>query len=1014
MILTDNAIRQQALDPRESFIVQAPAGSGKTHLLVQRFLTLLAEAEHPGHILAITFTRKAAEEMKERIKRWLSDPTPNPWLAAIQKRIQDKNWLPEDLHDMQIMTIDSFCKHVVSLENPSVDIHPLPESCYDAAIHAFLDDPRFTDDQKPLWRWVGGDPNRLYQALFELLRERLGWAYHLLQTDTQDIVPNTHDSCERLAKWTIQEVIAQREFVSSLQEFLHELSQVTDSHLPVCHEHASIDEWRQCAAWLLTQKGTPRKKLTTAQGMPNKKMVCASTHEHLTALWQQIYSLISGDELLCKHLYHIRMIEWPGMNGAQEELLKALRTIAPGLLSHLHHIFTQKNTADFSELLIQAKNLLLHSDTVKEHMYQTVRHLLVDECQDTSPAQFDLIHALIEDWDNSRTLFLVGDPQQSIYRFRYADVRQFLHVQAHGMSHRDLTPLYLTNNLRTSAELLNAFNQLFSSIFSSKACINYGMMPHHNSHPVISNPGSLQTYWHDTPCEHAILDLVKNTSPDESVCILVRKRSQAKQLIQLLEQENIVFDAPDMFPSLQHEVFSNILELTVALADPTDKKAWYTVLSNNQAALDLSELTAIESQRPSLFDVHFFAALPPSIFEKTSFWHDILVMINQSPEWPLGQKVWQAAHHAGMLSGLPLSLIDEIYQWCELISNLELKHHITGDRYLFTSLAQKQLLSHHHPQSRIHIMTIHHAKGLEFDHVICPYLDSYSLLPDADHIYHNNFYDHHGLFHIMVPKNSWQYGDHMLDWYRWINKCQTDQEEIRLVYVALTRAKKSCVLMGKSDAPSQSWAARLKELLPNNSCQFGSNTDHNHIPRARKQYPHKPLSTFPAVIKPWHMTVNCEKATLGTIIHDALYRKWLESGLTWTQLFDKHQLRWRYIAMQQLGSSVIISEVSSLLKQFHDRPVLKTLLTHHHTFDKAEWLVCDDAGTEYVIDRIFIKDDRLFIIDYKMTYHHDLHDNYQSQLRNYMSLCASISPTLPRTLAIYDITHDQLRTIKLT
>ena len=120
--IVDEKQRIEALNPNESFMVQAPAGSGKTEILIQRYLTLLGGVENPQQIISMTFTRKAAGEMKKRIlaalQRGLNNTPPESthehqtWKLArlALKRDKDQKWrLLDNPNQFQILTIDSFC-----------------------------------------------------------------------------------------------------------------------------------------------------------------------------------------------------------------------------------------------------------------------------------------------------------------------------------------------------------------------------------------------------------------------------------------------------------------------------------------------------------------------------------------------------------------------------------------------------------------------------------------------------------------------------------------------------------------------------------------------------------------------------------------------------------------------------------------------------------------------------------------------------------------------------------------
>ena len=118
---SDAAARASALDPTRSFIVQAPAGSGKTELLTQRFLRLLATVEYPEEVIALTFTRKAAAEMRERIVSALQQAANNAVVGNDNDRLRmrlagdvllrdrEQEWrLAANPQRLRVMTIDAF------------------------------------------------------------------------------------------------------------------------------------------------------------------------------------------------------------------------------------------------------------------------------------------------------------------------------------------------------------------------------------------------------------------------------------------------------------------------------------------------------------------------------------------------------------------------------------------------------------------------------------------------------------------------------------------------------------------------------------------------------------------------------------------------------------------------------------------------------------------------------------------------------------------------------------------
>ncbi|MET0379887.1 MAG: UvrD-helicase domain-containing protein, partial [Spongiibacteraceae bacterium] len=198
----DAAVRVSALDPTRSFCVTAPAGSGKTELLSQRVLRLLAQAEQPEEIFAITFTRKAAAEMQERILAALSLAAKEPEPTAPHKRLTwqlaraalrrdaERGWLLlQNPARLRVLTIDGLCASltrqlpVLSTFGGSVGISDDPAALYRAAVQSLLEllegNHAIADALAELLLHLDNDGERLQRLLVGLLANRDQWLRHI-------------------------------------------------------------------------------------------------------------------------------------------------------------------------------------------------------------------------------------------------------------------------------------------------------------------------------------------------------------------------------------------------------------------------------------------------------------------------------------------------------------------------------------------------------------------------------------------------------------------------------------------------------------------------------------------------------------------------------------------------------------------------------------------------------------------------------------------------------------------
>ena len=426
--LTDASARTWATDPRHHVVLEASAGTGKTRVLVDRYLALLAAGVDPRHILAITFTRKAAAEMRERILTELRVRHPGVWQG-----------LRDRADDIGVSTIDAFCfallrefpleagldpgftladeTEVARLVEMSLD-GTLRECRDRAATEASL---RLVLAQMTLPRLAEGLRVLLERRFVApaALRRFLGRHVGRVRDDGEAATRARHllrDGLSALSGgqqawvssgpadvplWTLARLDLQR-LVSA------------DAMTPA-EVRAALDG---LSRWVLTREGKPRQRPIPARAVFASPAEYQRHRDGLRAVADATVSARRGfDEALNVLL----------ARGIRRVFRLAHRRYTQTLALH--------DTLDFSEVLSRAVTLLAQMDEFSRSRFRLearYQHVLVDEFQDTSRLQWELVASLVASWGEGLgvahegplppSLFLVGDRKQSIYRFRDAEV----------------------------------------------------------------------------------------------------------------------------------------------------------------------------------------------------------------------------------------------------------------------------------------------------------------------------------------------------------------------------------------------------------------------------------------------------------------------------------------------------------------------------------------------------------------------------------------------------------------
>lgn len=889
-LVSDQEARQIALDPTRSFIVQAPAGSGKTSLLTQRYLTLLSGVNRPEEILAITFTKKAAGEMRDRIIGALqqarqTECPDDPYLAStwrLARKALDKNdlmgWcLEENPARLRVLTIDSLCAQLAS-GLPILSQFGAPPSPTEDAAEQYAEAARLTLESvhhqgsehaqavSQLLLHLDNDMLRVQEQIARMLAGRDKWMRPLmrLSSDLNELGPK---ALREALENTLTEAISYHLKLTSErlgpENLLHcaRLSHFASQHLPDEHPLAiwrerqsmpstAVEElpyWQAFGYLLLKGKGNGkwRKQANIKVGFPReqeaKDPVERSTYKAAKQSFKGLLAELNDDEDLRLLVKELATLPPASYTDAQWETLQALLHVSRIAAAQLTLVFRDSNKADFVEVSHRADRALGSEEEPTDlalAMDSKLQHLLVDEFQDTSMGQIQLLKKLTAEWipGEGRTLFLVGDPMQSIYRFRDADVGLFLKVRQYGLGHRHPESLTLRSNFRSQGKLVDWFNESFSQVFPKLDNPSVGSVSYSQAHPA-REPDQLDAvkYWavledHFQDREfnlraeaEVILNILTQTwedDPSRSVAILARSRTHLEVLLPLLKERGHRFQGVDLEPLKTRPAVRDLLSLTKALTDFSDRLSWFSILRAPWCGLVTSDLLAIAG-----------AARGKTIAATLRRWSDLEELSQDGKNrldrvWPvLGeavenrrrQSLRDTVESVWLALGGPASVVNSTaLSDCNTFLNLleQVSDSISDPMEL---LQEKMERLYAQPDmtadGRLQIMTIHKSKGLEFDTVIVPALGNPPRSPDEPLVSWQEWSGPQGLSHLLLAPitERGQSRDPVYQFVHTLEKKKEENELARLLYVAVTRAKRQLHLVTRVREDMKSDYGALKD-----------------------------------------------------------------------------------------------------------------------------------------------------------------------------------------------------------
>lgn len=901
--------RLLALSPEQSVVVEACAGSGKTWLLSSRLLRLLLAGVKPGEILAITYTRKAAREIEARLRGLLADLAGLPdgqaldiltarglsaaeAAAALPRARGLFEWVLRAQPAMCITTFHGWFARLLGaapldsgVAGRSLDeaAGNLLEEAWAALSAACAREPNGALAQSLLWLYEQLGAHATGKLMRAVVDRRAEWQVW------QAEMARLPDGARGVDAWLDAFFGAQRDpldglFASwrldELDSFARLLGQNTSSDQELGMQLAdALQALRQGAAPEHALAAV-RAAFLTASDAPRARKASAAQAKRLGADGEALYLTLHAQ-------WSERLIDALGalQDRRNAEFNRHALRVGEALMRYLEELKRSRRVMDFTDLEAQVDRLLADEGTgawLQARLDARYRHILLDEFQDTNPLQWRILRAWLDAYTHggvsSPKVFLVGDPKQSIYRFRRAEPRLFAAAGDYFVQHFGALRIGNAHTFRNAGGVVELVNAVFD------ACPGFGpqtterqawparielqpLIPVAEVEPsardddaasmrrplqepridpedqrrveearlIARRLGEIVGRWMIGPSDH------QRPARYADVLILTRRKTQLGIYEAALREAGIPFVSPGQGGLLQTLEAQDLLAVLRFLSDPSDKLALAHALRTPAFALDEQDLLALSAEEgpwwPALLRLQrmgYSQAVMRAV-DLLAAWmdaaghlpaHDLIDRIFHESDWfarnrsAVPPALWPGVH-ANLHALLELALSVDAGRYPSLTRFVdELKRLSVSDE----EAPDEGLVAAGAGQGRVRIMTVHGAKGLEAPIVWLIDANAPSRPADGytvalDWPAESTAPRHFSLLGRMAEAGPARAA--LLD----AEKQAAEREDLNLLYVALTRAEQVLIVSGVANArksPTTTAYQRIEAALQKLGLQDGA------------------------------------------------------------------------------------------------------------------------------------------------------------------------------------------------